>query len=161
MTLRGSSIRWALAMTLGVAAASVAVACGSAKLPAPRFVAHPTAALQPVPYPAPPAQVERVPERPADDVVWIDGEWIWRTRHWVWRPGRWVKPPAGARFSPWTSVRDENGTLFVAAGTWRGSNGEEIAEPGLAVIAEDAVGPVVPRVEPQSSPLDASADETL
>src|SRR3954469_19970731 len=95
------------------------VACGARALPHPEYVAHPQRALVEVPYPPPPARVEFVPARPADDAVWVDGEWVWRGRRYAWKPGRWVMAPSDAKFSPWTSVRDREGTLYLAKGTWR------------------------------------------
>ena len=111
---------------------AAAFACGAPKLPAPAYTTHPTSALVPVPYPPPPARVEAVPSRPRDAAVWIDGEWVWQTRRWAWKPGRWVSPPSGARFAPWTTVRDVTGTLYFAAGAWRASSGAEVAEPASA-----------------------------
>ena len=151
----------ALGLVLGTAAA---LACGPPKLPAPPYTSQPTSALTEVPYPPPPARAEAVPPRPTDEsAVWIDGEWTWQTRRWAWKPGRWVKPPSGARFAPWTTVRDRIGTLYLAAGTWRDANGTEVAEPEpiavggpapAAVISpEGAEVPVGP-----SAPLDAGAE---
>lgn len=114
------------------------LACGSAKLPRPPYTSHPTIALQPVPYLPPAAQVEDVPVRPSEEAVWIDGEWIWQTRRWTWRRGRWVLPIPGARYAPWTSARDENGNLYVAAGAWRDARGGLVAEPGLPAISDEA-----------------------
>jgi hypothetical protein len=111
-----------------VAATLVAFACGS-KVATPAYTEHPTSALTPVPFPPPPARAEIVPQQPNDRAVWIDGEWVWQTRRWAWRKGRWIVPPAGARFAPWTTVRDEAGNLYVANGVWRSSNGEEVTEP--------------------------------
>jgi hypothetical protein len=105
-----------------------AFACSSAKLPAPDYTGHPTSALVAVPYPPPPARVETVPKQPADSAVWIDGEWIWQ-RRWAWRAGRWVTPPPGARFAPWTTVRDRTGGLYFAEGRWRTADGSEVEEP--------------------------------
>jgi hypothetical protein len=98
-------------------------------LPRPLFVSHPTAALVKVPFPPPPARVEYVPEQPRDDAVWIDGEWAWEGRLWAWTYGRWVVPPAGARYSPWTTVRDRQATLYFASGTWRDAGGRAINAP--------------------------------
>lgn len=116
-----------LFFVLAVAAATAAFACSSSVKPPP-YTNQPTSALVQVPYPPPPARVEQIPQQPNDQAVWIDGEWVWQTRRWAWRKGRWVIPPEGARFAPWTTVRDVTGTLFVATGTWRNSNGEEVAE---------------------------------
>lgn len=112
-----------------VAAATVMVACGARRLPAPSYTGQPQEALVQVPYPPPPARVEYVPEQPADGAVWIDGEWVWQGRRYAWKPGRWVKPPANAAFAPWATVRDPMGSLYIAEGTWRDSKGNEVAAP--------------------------------
>jgi hypothetical protein len=119
------------ALLLGCIAAGVIafVACGHARLPRPPYVGHPTSALVEVPYPPPPSRVEFVPPQPQDGAVWIDGEWTWRGRRWAWRSGRWVTVPAGATFSPWTSVRNGDGTLYFAPGTWRNAKGEDMRAP--------------------------------
>jgi hypothetical protein len=84
-----------------------------------------------------------VPDKPADDAVWIDGEWTWRRRRWAWRPGRWVIPPPGGAFSPWTTVRREDGTLFFAAGTWRNAKGEPLEAPRPLALGGTVSGVVV------------------
>jgi len=122
----------ALAGVVGLASASSLgglAACGGS-LPRPRLVGQPTEALVPTLYPPPPARAEYVPEAPKDDAaVWVDGEWTWQGRRWAWKPGRWVVPPKGAAFSPWTTVRDETGSLFVAEGRWRDAQGKELPDP--------------------------------
>src|SRR5690242_2735513 len=85
--------------------AAAFVACGMRRLPAPPFTSQPTSALEAVPYPPPPALVEWVPPKPDGAAVWIDGEWMWQSGRWTWKRGRWVRPPPGARFAPWTTVR--------------------------------------------------------
>jgi hypothetical protein len=127
----------------------IAMACGAPRLPAPVFTGQPTSALEPVTYPPPPARVEVVPGRPQPEAVWLDGEWVWQARRWAWRPGRWVTAPAGARFAPWTSVRDRLGTLYVARGAWRDDSGKEIAEPEPLAVAESSLEPpvITPEVE--------------
>lgn len=138
--MRGRSIV-AMAIVLGTAAA---FACGAPKLPAPPYTNHPTSALTEVPYPPPPARVEAVPPRPKDDdAVWLDGEWIWQTRRWAWKPGRWIKPPAGARFAPWTTVRDRIGTLYLASGTWRDADGGALDEPEPLAVGGPAPAAVI------------------
>ncbi len=150
----------ALGLVLGTAAA---VACGAPKLPAPPFTSQPTSALTEVPYPPPPARVEGVPPRPKDEgAVWIDGEWTWQTRRWAWKPGRWVKPTPGARFAPWTTVRDRIGTLYFAGGTWRDANGSEVAEPQPLAVGGPAPAAVISPAgeevrEGPIAPLDAGA----
>jgi WXXGXW repeat (2 copies) len=116
------------------ASLSAVAACGG-PLPHPPYASQPTAALEAVGYPPPPARVEFVPVRPARGAVWIDGEWAWQGRRWAWRIGRWVAPPAGARFSPWTVVRGEDGATYYAPGVWRDEHGVEVAEPVALVAA--------------------------
>lgn len=131
---------------LGVTVATlVAFACSSS-VKGPAMTGQPTSALVAVPYPPPPARVEQIPMQPNAETVWVDGEWVWQTRRWAWRKGRWVVPPSGAKFAPWTAVRDPTGTLYVATGTWRNANGEEVAEnpavspakpQGMAVVSNE------------------------
>jgi len=135
--LSASAVMFACA--LFVAAAS----CRAKNLPAPEYTSHPTSALVEVPFPPPPARVENIPKRPNDDAVWIDGEWQWQARRWAWKPGRWMVPPPNARFAPWTSVRDRIGTLYVAAGVWRDSAGNEVPEPESVTTAKPAAAAVV------------------
>ena len=151
----------AAAVALGTAAA---FACGAPKLPGPPFTGHPASALTEVPYPPPPARVEAVPPRPEDDgSVWSDGEGVWQTRRWAWKPGRWVKPPSGARYAPWTTVRDRIGTLYLASGTWRDAKGLELAEPAPLAVGRPAPAAVISPQgqevrEGPTAPLDAGAE---
>lgn len=126
-----------------VSIAGAAAACGAARLAAPSYVAQPTDALLTADYPPPPAHVEFVPKQPNDDAVWVDGEWTWQGRRWAWKPGRWVVPPANAKFSPWTSVRDKTGVLFVAEGKWRDEKGRELADPKPLAVGRTRGGSVV------------------
>ena len=128
----------------------VGIACGS-KAVSPAYTTQPSSALEMVPYPPPPARAEVVPTQPQDDAVWIDGEWVWQTRRWAWRKGRWVVPPAGARFAPWTAVRDGAGNLYVATGVWRSANGDEVTEPP-ALNAAKRLGTNV--VTPEGEPVE-------
>ncbi len=143
-----------------LACATVAVLhCGHARLPRPPYVGHPTSALVEVPYPPPPSRVEFVPEPPQDGAVWLDGEWTWRGRRWAWRSGRWVTVPAGASFAPWTSVRNGDGTLYFAPGTWRNAKGEEVKSPKALARGGATPGAVVDPegdVEPTGRNLDES-----
>lgn len=127
---------------LGIAVA--VFACGSARMPAPSYVQHPTSALLPAAYPPPPARVEFVPEEPkAAGAVWIDGEWTWQGRRWSWKQGRWVLPPANASYAPWTMTRDTLGNVYVAEGRWRGPNGEELDDPKPLAVGRRSAGSVV------------------
>jgi hypothetical protein len=105
-------------------------------------VAQPTSALVVVPYPPPPARVEIVPP-PVEGAVWLDGEWDWQGASFAWRRGRWVKPPPGARYSPWTTVRGEDGTVYFAPGVWRDSSARPVADPPPRATAKSASNPVV------------------
>jgi hypothetical protein len=128
-----------LGLTLGIAAA-----CGMSRLPSPTYSAQPSSALEAVPFPPPPARVEIVPDKPRTaGAVWIDGEWTWAGKRWSWRRGRWIVPPRGATFSPWTAVRDKTGLLYVASGTWRDAQGQEIEEPAPIALAKSNAGAVV------------------
>lgn len=129
--LRGGSAR-NRARHIGIAAivAAMVFACGPSRLPAPPFVAQPTSALVEVPYPPPPARPEFVPDDPGvPGAVWIDGEWTWQGQRWSWKRGRWVVPPKGASYAPWTTVRNDDGVLYVAQGAFRDGRGAEIDEP--------------------------------
>jgi hypothetical protein len=107
----------------------VAITGCASELPRPAFVRQRTSDLVEVPFPPPPARPEWVPAQPREDAVWIDGEWSFGTRVWSWRYGRWVVPPRGARYSPWTTVRGHDGSLWFAPGTWRDAAGSPIAPP--------------------------------
>lgn len=126
-----------------VCGAVALVDCGSALLPRPPYVGQPTSALVEVPYPPPPARVEYVPEAPQKDAAWIDGEWSWRGRRWAWRAGRWVTVAPGAFFAPWTAVRNADGALYFAPGTWRNAKGEELAAPKALARGTASPGAVV------------------
>jgi hypothetical protein len=107
---------------------SVMLGCGG-DLPRPRYSPQTTAALTLVGYPAPPARVEFIPPRPTRESVWLDGEWAWTGSKWAWEPGRWVAPPAGATFSPWTTVRDDRGSIYFASGVWKDAQGQALPPP--------------------------------
>lgn len=143
--------RIAIALGASVALAAGMLACGSRRLPPPRWVSQPTSALVQVPYPPPPARVEFIPDQPRDDAVWIDGEWVWQGRRYAWKPGRWVVPPPNAAFAPWTAVRDRLGTLYLAQGTWRAPGGGEVAPPRPLRVGRPNAGTVTnPEGEPVS-----------
>ncbi len=125
------------------AAVAIAVAGCNNRLPHPPYVAQPTAALVEVLFPPPPPRAEAVPPKPANDAVWIDGEWQWRGKKWAWSPGMWAIAPPGSSYSPWTSVRDNEGTLYLAPGTWRDAQGLAIAPPKALAVADTTSGTIV------------------
>jgi len=139
MRMGSESIGWALAGSLAI----LGWAC-SGSLPHPTYVPQPTSALTSVPIPPPPARVEAIPPKPsAKGAVWVDGEWSYRRGRWAWVLGRWVVPPPDAAFSPWTVVRDADGDLFHAPGTWRDREGRAIDPPPALAVANAQGGPVV------------------
>jgi hypothetical protein len=118
-------------------------ACTGA-LPAPPQVAQPAKAFVEVPYPAPPARPEQIPDKPQADAVWIDGEWAWRRRRWGWIYGRWLLPPAeGARFAAAAQKRDRRGTLRWAPGTWYSAEGKLLVHPIPLAFARADEGRVI------------------
>ena len=154
-----TSPMWRVAMAGMTGAFALAIACGDS-IRTPAYVRQPTAALVEVPYPPPPARAEEVPKPPKDDAnaVWVDGEWVWQTRRWAWKPGRWVTMPGGVRFSPWTTVRDPTGTLYVASGVWRNDKGEEVDEPAVLEIGKSAAASIV---TPEGDPVAAGPNAPL
>ncbi len=114
----------------------------SGDLPQPRYAPQVTAALVPVGYPPPPARVEIVPAQPTRETVWIDGEWEWMGSKWGWIHGRWVVPPQGARFSPWTTIRDEVGSVYFAGGVWKDAQGGLLSAPAPVATGRSRPGDV-------------------
>jgi hypothetical protein len=120
------------------------MACGSSSIPRPTFVQQETSALVAVPHEPPPARVEHAPARPdAGGIVWIDGEWAWHGKKWWWTPGRWLVPPAGAKYSPWCTVRAPDGILYFAPAGWRDAKGQAVDEPKALAVAVVDSGVVV------------------
>jgi hypothetical protein len=146
--------RLAVAFSASLAVAVAGLACGAQRLPAPAYVGHPSGALVQVPYPPPPARVEFVPDAPDDDAVWVDGEWVWQGRRYAWKPGRWVRAPANASFAPWTSVRDEMGTLYLAEGAWRDAKGNEVGAPKILKVGSPSPGTIT---DPEGQAVDVPA----
>jgi hypothetical protein len=68
-------------------------------------------------------------------------------------------PPSGARFAPWTTVRDRTGALYFASGTWRTQSGTELDDPKPLVIGAPTPASIVTpegeEVEPGPTVLDA------
>ena len=137
----------------------VLVACGSSRLPKPTYVQQPTEALQEADYPPPPARSEVVPAAPGGNAVWIDGEWVWQGGRYAWKVGRWVPPPSNASFSPWTSVRGEMGTFYIAEGKWRDSKGIE-RTPNLRPDTAESLERKQQRRERRRESGEAGAPET-
>ncbi|HEY2367933.1 MAG TPA: hypothetical protein VGH87_16160 [Polyangiaceae bacterium] len=126
--------------------------CTETTLPSPPLAPQPTSALAEVPFPPPPARVEKVPARPSTRATWIDGEWTYRGRAWTWVRGRWVEAPTGARYSPWTLVRGKDGTLWEARGTWRDARGDEMAAPNPLAVADVSEGAVIDALGDEITP---------
>lgn len=139
MGSRGHALGFGFAAILCVV---TAFSCAR-RVPGPSFSKQPTDALVEVPYPPPPGRVEFVPDTPNEDAVWVDGEWTWQGRRWAWKRGRWVLAPPNASYSPWTAVRNANGTLYVAEGVWRDAKGVAIADPPVLAQARPTRGDVV------------------
>lgn len=130
-------------MVRSLARMSVLVLCACASdLPKPGYVGQPTDALAPVQYAPPPARAEVVPKQPASGSVWLDGEWVWQGRRWNWRTGRWVVPPVGARYSPWTMVRGDDGTVYYAGGAWRDAQNRKLADPAALASGNPTAGQI-------------------
>jgi hypothetical protein len=136
-------------------------ACGHG-IPQPPVTSQPTSALVEVDFPPPPARVEFVPERPSDDAIWVNGEWLWQGRRWSWRAGMWVVSPKNAAYARRVLVRRADGKLFFAPGVWRDVEGREVPAPpeklarassGAVVNPEGETEPTGPDVHP-----DAGAD---
>jgi hypothetical protein len=110
------------------------VACGSS-LPRPPRGEPPPGAYAEVPYPPPPAQVERVPERP-ERAVWVDGSWLWTGTRWRWRDGGWFEPPPqGVVYADWEIRRPSGTSLRFAGAAWRDRSGAEVSPPRLVASA--------------------------
>jgi hypothetical protein len=94
-------------------------------------------------YPPPPGRVEFIPARPKGErLVWLDGEWEWSGSKWGWTAGRWVVAPPDATFSPWTTVRDERGTVYFASGVWKDATGRALPPPPAIVTGRPTAGDV-------------------
>jgi hypothetical protein len=53
-----------------------------------------------------------------------------------------VVSPAGARFSPWTTVRSDDGTVYYAGGVWRDAQSRKVADPAALATAKATSGEV-------------------
>lgn len=103
-------------------------ACAS-RLPIPERARGRTESYVEVPFPPPPPRPEHVPRKPHADAVWVDGEWDWDGARYRWVRGAWVVPPDGAKISPWSLARREDGTLFYAPSVWTDADGRTIPQP--------------------------------
>jgi WXXGXW repeat (2 copies) len=81
----------------------------------------------------PPAHVERVPERPAEECLWADGQWSWADNQWRWIKGAWVRPSSGCVYAEplliWVPSVDGKGVLFFTPGAWYLSSGGNCPAP--------------------------------
>lgn len=103
------------------------IGCGSA-VPSPSQIVHRADDFVEVPYPPPAALSETVADRPKQDAVWVDGEWIFQGRNYVWRRGGWMALGPGMKYAPWQLVYARDGRLMLAPGTWYAS-GRRIPRP--------------------------------
>jgi hypothetical protein len=145
-------MRW---MTSRLAILGCALAACSGRVPHPPYASQPASALVEVDYPPPPARVESVPERPAGNAVWLNGEWSWTGRRWGWKPGGWIVVPEGAAYAKLLIVRRNDGKLFAAPGMWRNAKGEEVSPPE-PISASPAKSSAI--VDPEGDPAPTSAD---
>ena len=132
-----------VAATLGVL---VLQGCSNS-LPGPPVAVHPGRAFVEVPYPAPAALVEVVPERPAGDAVWVDGHWVWRGRYYVWFRGGWLLAPENASYATWQTRLKKDGRLLFAPGAWYDENHRSIAPPEPVVMARTPPNQTTPETE--------------
>ena len=66
----------------------------------------------------PPVIVERRPNAPGRDFIWLPGYWVLHQNRWVWVSGRWDRPPhPGAVWVPhhWEHVGPE---FHFTVGVW-------------------------------------------
>jgi hypothetical protein len=144
-----------LSMTWREAILGCAMAACGGGLPHPPYGSQPASALVEVDYPPPPARVELVPEQPAGNAVWVNGEWLWSGRRWAWKPGGWVVTPQGAAYAKLVLVRRNDGKLFAAPGAWRNAKGDEIPAPEFLGVSPSRTGSIV---DPEGDPAPTAAD---
>ncbi len=64
-------------------------------------------------------RLEKMPQRPAPDFVWIGGHWAWQNSKYVWIAGSWNKPQAGFHsWAPGHWAHEARGWYYVE-GHWR------------------------------------------
>lgn len=131
------SIR-AVALATAVHSTCTFTACGP-YLTRPRSATHPAETYVEVPYPPPAALPETVPDKPDQDVVWLDGEWVFVSSSYVWRRGGWVVAPQQGRFAPWVVRYTNDGRLLLASGTWYDEHNRPI--PYVEPIADASTPP--------------------
>jgi hypothetical protein len=120
---------------LGFLSTLLVAACG-ASLPSPAHGTTPRDAFVEVPSPPPPAQLERMPDRPRGDPVWVEGSWDWTGARWRWKDGGWFeRPAAGVVYTDWQTLRPEGIRLLFAPAMWRNGSGAEVPAPRLLVSA--------------------------
>lgn len=98
-------------------------------------MAAPLSVFVEVPYPPPAAFAEQIPNKPAPNAVWIDGNWVWLGRQYAWQRGGWVVPPPAASFAPWNVRIESSGRLLFAPSGWFTSDGATLAAPPFVTTA--------------------------
>jgi hypothetical protein len=97
----------------------LAALCACApRTPTPPLGSHVSTRPQRVPYPPPAARSELIPPMPADEALWVDGQWLWIGDGWTWQAGDWARPSAGAYYAPPKIERRADGELVWFEGHW-------------------------------------------
>ncbi|MGC4064634.1 MAG: hypothetical protein QM784_08320 [Polyangiaceae bacterium] len=111
--------------------------CGGA-LPSPPTAHHRPDSYADVPYAPPAALAEMVPNQPATNAVWVNGDWAFRGRTYAWRRGGWYLSAPHTRYAPSQVVYLPEGRILFAPGTWYADDGSALQRPK----------PIVPAVTP-------------
>lgn len=117
LALAPATFAWAVALSS---------ACGGS-LPEPARIEHPADSYEEVPYPPPAALAETVPPRPnADDLVWLEGDWVFRGRSYAWVRGGWVVAPKNARYAISKVLYTSDGRVLFAKASWYDTQGQKL-----------------------------------
>lgn len=113
-----------LSLSAALCTAFCATACGRNIPLIPRGT-HPEDATRPIVVDAlpPPVKVQVVPDAPALDCDWADGEWLWRGNEWRWRDGLWLTRAQNCYFADavfvWvSSPSSQRGQLYYTRSQW-------------------------------------------
>lgn len=81
-----------------------------------------------VPTTPPDMILERVPERPGSDVVWIPGYWQFNTERndYIWISGVWRQPPPKKQWINGYWQKFDEGWVWIS-GFWSGENEEDLS----------------------------------